>query len=90
MTASTLKVGSATADQIKQRMSAVRANIDGLKMDDLELHRFLIARQYDVEKTTQMINGYYEWRKTNNIDSLKMPDGKDVSFHCAHSKEFVN
>jgi hypothetical protein len=85
MTASTLKVGSATPDQIKQRMSAVRANIAGLKMDDLELHRFLIARQYDVEKTTQMINGYYDWRKVNNIDSLKMPDGKDVSiYHCAH------
>ncbi|PVU95597.1 hypothetical protein BB559_002680 [Furculomyces boomerangus] len=40
---------------------------------ETDIWRFSVARQLDVQKSKEMIEGWYEWRMKENIDDLRVP-----------------
>ncbi|KAJ3305024.1 cytosolic factor, phosphatidylinositol/phosphatidylcholine transfer protein [Kappamyces sp. JEL0829] len=44
--------------------------IEGVLGDDALLHRFLAARQYDLEKAAAMLMAMLEWKKRENVDDI--------------------
>jgi hypothetical protein len=81
MSPTTLPIDSATPEQIAERIQALRAIFDNHKsFADRDLKRFLIARQYDVEKAKAMLDNYVAWRAENKADELPEYDGKETPY----------
>ncbi|KAJ2437669.1 hypothetical protein GGI03_009197, partial [Coemansia sp. RSA 2337] len=62
-----------TPEQRTQAISALRAKLDAEENDyctDLDIWRFSVARQLDVDKSAAMIKEWYLWRKSAGIDDL--------------------
>jgi len=63
-----------------EKIQAIRNNFPSEKLDDATISRFLIARNNDIQKTTDMINNYLVFKKAYNIDNIRYPNGIDVPF----------
>lgn len=63
-----------------ESINAIKKNFPSERLDDDTIIRFLIARNCDVKKTTDMIRNYLEFRKINNVASIKPPNGVDVPY----------
>ncbi len=80
LTGGTLSLDEATPEAISERTAAVRSLVPGAKsLTDEDIHRFLVARQFHVEKTSEMVIAYLKWRLDEAIDETPMP-GPDYPF----------
>ena len=68
-------------DESIGKINAIKEHFASEKiLDETTIKRFLIARSYDVQKTVDMIQNYLEFRRINDIDSIKPPNGIDIPF----------
>lgn len=81
MSPTTIPIDAATPEQIAERIQSLRAVFENhSSFADRDLKRFLVARQYDVEKAKAMLENYVAWRADNKADDLPEYDGKDPPF----------
>ncbi len=63
-----------------ESINAIRRNFPFEKLDDDTISRFLIARNNDITKTTDMIQNYFLYKQTYHVDAIKPPNGKDIPY----------
>lgn len=84
----TLTLDEATPDVVAHRIRAVRELLPAKTLTDDDLTRFLVARQFHVEKTVDMVSAYEQWRAENNVDKIPMP-GPQVPYLMSIRKLFT-
>eukprot|EP01111_Echinosteliopsis_oligospora_P007416 TRINITY_DN2239_c0_g1_i1.p1 TRINITY_DN2239_c0_g1~~TRINITY_DN2239_c0_g1_i1.p1 ORF type:complete len:326 (-),score=81.68 TRINITY_DN2239_c0_g1_i1:32-934(-) len=96
-TTSTSTTDNATPTVLTEEQTAAlhefkaKANLSAKDREDTALcRRFLVARQFNVDKAVEMYNGYRQWREQNNVDSVlqegfKIP--KDMWLHSFHGRD---
>ena len=71
----TLTLDEATPEAIAKRLQALRSLIPptAKTLTDADLVRFLVARQFHIERTVEMVSVYVKWRSDFKIDAIPMP-----------------
>jgi hypothetical protein len=71
--------------ELKRRLAVQLESIDQNPevVGDRKLLRFFRGHNLDIEKTTEMVSKFIEWRKINNVDAIRseIVHGKIASFH---------
>jgi len=75
-----------TLDKFRERVHAMGCKDS--KYDDVYLLRFLRARKFDLEKTTEMWKTYINWRKERKVDEVAhydFPELNEAKQHYPHA-----
>jgi len=75
-----------TLDKFRERVKAMGSMKP--QYDDVYLLRFLRARKFDLEKTTEMWKNYINWRKEKNVDGIanyEFPELNDAKQYYPHA-----
>jgi hypothetical protein len=80
----TLSIDDATPEQIAGRIASLRAKLSSVPeataLRDADIQRFLIARQYDLDKSLLMLQNYFTWKKELKIDEIPLSNGSTVPY----------
>jgi hypothetical protein len=74
-----------TLDKFRERVKAHGSMQP--KYDDIYLLRFLRARKFDIEKTTEMWKNFINWRREKNVDGIanyEFPELNDAKQYYPH------
>ncbi|KAJ2610554.1 hypothetical protein H4S08_003559 [Coemansia sp. RSA 1365] len=80
MSSTPVDVDHPTPKQKSEAIELLRAKLSdevNNYCSDLDVWRFSVARQLDAEKAATMLNGWYEWRKSANIDDLPVAQAEN-------------
>ena len=76
---STTSLDNLSPEFVSEKLIQLRGVLS-TSLDDATLTRFLIARQFQIDKTQEMILNYLKWRNEHHIDELPIPNGINVPF----------